>query len=398
MQAETCLPPHLPKHQPRGRNVVLALGKAAGYMARVALDQQHVDQALIVTRHGHMPSDWTPPAFAQLIEAGHPNPDAASLKAGRAAIAMAQSLIEGDRLIALVSGGGSALMAAPVEGISFRQKQAINRALLASGAPIAEMNRVRAALSRIKGGRLAALAHPAEVLTYVISDVPGDDPAFVASGPTCPLPHGEDVLAILSRYGISVGSDLAQIVNHARSAPFIKKQVVVCAKASDALQAISSVAKAAGYQPLILGDDLEGDAGQLAHAHARLALEHHRMHRRTALISGGETSVAVSRSGGHGGRNLTYALTLALQLNGTSGIGALAADSDGIDGTSAAAGAIILPSTLACSANAGIDAKRSLQEQTSSIFFEKLGDSILTRPTGTNVNDLRIILVNPEGQ
>jgi glycerate 2-kinase len=395
VQAENCLPPHLPKDRSTGRTVIFALGKAAGHMARVALDHIHADEALIITRHGHMPSGWTPPHFATVIEAGHPNPDDASLKAGEAAIAMAQSLGHGDRLIALISGGGSALMAAPIEGVSFAEKQAINRALLASGAPIADMNRVRSALSRLKGGRLAALASPAEVLTYVISDVPGDDPAFVASGPTCPLPEGEDALAILSCYGISVSSEMTSAIGRSLSLPVRNQKTVVCAKASDALHAMASVVQAAGYEPVILGDDLERDAQEVACAHAKLALDHRAKGCRTALISGGETSVAVSQSGGIGGRNLSYTLALALELNGIQGIAALAADSDGIDGTSSAAGAILLPTTLARANRLEIDARQLLLAQNSSAFFERLGHSVYTGPTGTNVNDLRIILIDP---
>lgn len=393
VQAEQCLPTHLPKDRPAGRTVLFALGKAAGYMAKSALDHVHVDSALIITRHGHMPPGWTPPATAQVIEAGHPNPDAASLLAGEAAIDMAKALGQGDRLIALISGGGSALMAAPIDGISFAEKQKINRALLASGAPIADMNRVRAAMSQVKGGRLAELASGAEILTYVISDIPGDDPAFVASGPTIPLPDGEDATELLSRYGIAVAPHVARLMAHKR-VDLESPQAIVVAKASQALAAMAEVAHAAGYQPVILGDDIEGDAEQVARQHARLALDYQTAGKRIALISGGETSVNLSTDPGTGGRNLTYALALAIELKGAAGICALAADSDGIDGTSHAAGAIILPSTLARAQAVGKCAETSLSAQNSFSFFDQLGLTILTDPTGTNVNDLRVLLID----
>lgn len=395
VQAETCLPPHLPQDRPTGRTMLFALGKAAGHMARTTLAHVDIDAGLIVTRYGHMPSDYTPPPHVEVIEAGHPNPDAASLRAGAAAIALAESLGKGDRLLALISGGGSALMVAPMKGLSFTRKQEINRALLASGAPIADMNRVRAAMSRIKGGQLAQIAQPAEVLTYVISDVPGDNPAFVASGPTCPLPTGEDALSILARYSIPIAPEVAAILAKRAPSPLSQAQVTVCAKASDALGAMAQAAARRGYTPVILGDAIEGDAETVARDHAQLALKAKAAGRATALISGGETSVAVSTSAGRGGRNLTYALVLAAALEGAPGIGALAVDSDGIDGTSDVAGAVVLPSTLARASAGGLCAQRSLAMQDSASFFAAIGDSVRTGPTGTNVNDLRIILIHP---
>lgn len=394
VQAENCLPRYLPKDRPAGRTALFALGKAAGHMARVASEHLHIDEALIITRHGHMPAGWKSPATAIVIEAGHPNPDAASLVAGEAAIALANSLGKDDRLIALVSGGGSALMAAPVEGISFAEKQEINRALLASGAPIADMNRVRAVLSRIKGGRLAGLAHPAEVLTYVMSDVPGDDPAFVASGPTCALPDGEDALAILGRYDIAVPAHIAAVLGENRAPIPTGKEPVIFASAKDALDAMAKCAAEAGYKPIILGDDLERDAPELARDHAKLALEMRDKGRRVALISGGETSVTVRAPAGVGGRNLTYATALAIALGGAKNICALAADSDGVDGTSNSAGAIVFPSTLSRAARQGVCAVQSLSDQNSCALFSGLGDSVITGPTGTNVNDLRVLLID----
>ncbi len=395
VQPKTCVPPFLPGERPQGRNVVLALGKAAGQMAKVAVDRLHIDEALIITRHGHMPPGWTPPAQVRVIEAGHPNPDAASLLAGEAAKSLATSLGKGDRLLALISGGGSALMVAPARGISFADKQSVNRAMLASGAPIAAMNRVRAAMSLVKGGRLADLAFPAEIITCVISDVPGDDPAFVASGPTCAMTEGESALEIVTIYGIAISAEIARALASHRPSSGAFGRTMVVAKAADALRAMAESAAAAGYDPVILGDHLEGEAGHMAREHARLAIECLANNHRAAIISGGESSVALVPGGGKGGRNLTFALTLALELDGAEGISALAADSDGIDGTSEAAGTMVVPSTLARAKASGMDPRKSLSDQDSSEFFARLGDAVVTGPTGTNVNDLRVILVDP---
>ena len=395
VQAEAGLPGHLPLDRPPGRTALLALGKAAGHMARVALDRLPVDEALIVTRRGHMPAGWTPPACARVIEAGHPNPDAASLLAGETAIALAESLGQGDRLIALISGGGSALMAAPVRGISFPEKQAINRALLASGAPIAEMNQVRAAMSRVKGGRLVELAHPAQVLTFVMSDVPGDNPALVASGPTCAFPDSADPVTILARWGIAVPDRVANAMRRDRPALRKDDQAVVVARPADALAAMARQAETAGFRPVLLGDAIEGDAVVIAQAHASLAIAFHDAGQRVAIISGGETSVQVTAPSGIGGRNLTYALALAIALEGKAGIFGLAADSDGIDGTSDVAGAMIFPTTLHRTVQLQLRPAQCLRDQNSADLFARLGDAVVTGPTGTNVNDLRALLVDP---
>jgi glycerate 2-kinase len=395
VQADKCLPPHLPADRPQGRTALFSLGKAAGHMARAALAHVRVDEALIITRHGHMPPDWNPPPFANVIEAGHPNPDSASLAAGEAAIALASALGRGDRLIALISGGGSALMAAPVHDIDFADKQVINSALLAAGAPIADMNRVRAALSRLKGGQLSEIARPAQILTYVLSDVPGDDPAFVASGPTCAMPEGEDAMAILARHKVTVLPHVADALHRQRPAKGTADQVVIFAKAADALVAMAQQASASGFEPVLLGDAVEEDAAELARVHAALALKYRDAGRRVALISGGEASVSVRNPDGVGGRNQTYALTLTMALEAVEGICALAADSDGIDGTSDAAGAMIFPSTLRRATERNINVGQALRQQDSCVLFTKLGDKIVTGPTGTNVNDLRIVLVDP---
>ena len=394
-QAEAGLPGQLPLDRPPGRTALLALGKAAGQMARVALDRLPVDEALIITRRGHMPAGWAPPACAQVIQAGHPNPDAASLLAGETAVALAESLGPGDRLIALISGGGSALMAAPVQGISFPEKQAIYRALLASGAPIADMNQVRAALSRVKGGRLAALAYPAQVVTFVMSDVPGDNAALVASGPTCALPDGDDPISILARWGIAVPDRVAEIMRRDRPALRKSDQAVVVARPADALAAMARRAAAAGFRPVLLGDAIEGDAVAIAQAHASLAIAFHDASQRVAIISGGEASVQVTAPSGIGGRNLAYALALAIALDGRAGIFAVAADSDGIDGTSDAAGAMIFPTTLHRAVERQLCPAQCLRDQNSADLFARLGDTLVTGPTGTNVNDLRALLVDP---
>jgi glycerate 2-kinase len=395
VQARQCLPAHLPNSRAKGRTILFSLGKAAGHMAEVAFEHVLIDEALIVTRHGHMPSSWHPPTCAKVIEAGHPNPDAASIDAGLAAEALVSSLGPDDRLIAMISGGGSALMAAPIAGVSFAEKQVLNRQLLASGAPIAEINRVRAALSRVKGGRLAALAYPAEVLTYVISDIPGDDPAYVASGPTCPLPKGEGAASILKRYGIQVPEPITAILQNSDLQPSHEGAVFVCAKADDALEAMAQQAKTMGYEPISLGSAVEGDTVQIANTHAALALEYFAQGKRVAIISGGETSVVVTNPNGNGGRNLTYALAFAVALNGQIGIAALAADSDGIDGTSPFAGTMVFSDTLARAEKRGQDPITTLEKQQSAVLFEALGDVIVSGPTGTNVNDLRVLLVDP---
>jgi hydroxypyruvate reductase len=395
VQADKCLPALLLQLPATGRTVLFALGKAAGHMARVAYGCLNIDEALIITRHGHMPAGWPIPDHARVIEAGHPNLDAASIEAGLAAEALVIPLEQGDRLIALISGGGSALMAAPIAGVSFAEKQAVNCQLLASGAPIADINRVRAALSRVKGGRLAVLASPAEVLTYVISDVPGDDPAYVASGPTCAMPQGESAASILQRYGIPIPKAVTVAGKNSHILPTIEGTIHICAKADHALDAMARQAAILGYEPVILGSAIEGDAVQIARSHATLAQGYQAQDRRVAIISGGETSVAITNPDGSGGRNLTYTLALALALKGQTGIAAFAADSDGIDGTSAFAGAMVLPDTLARAEEKGQDPVVALEKQLSAGFFEALGDTICSGPTGTNVNDLRAILVDP---
>lgn len=394
VSAEACLPQYLPTDRPKGRTALIAVGKAAGAMAKVALDRLHVDAALIVTRAGHMPPGWHTPDFVRVIEAGHPSPDAASLAAGSAALDLVQSLGVDDRLIALVSGGGSALMAAPAEGVAFTEKQAVTCALLASGAPISDINRVRTALSRVKGGRLAAAAYPAEVLTYIISDIPGDDPALVASGPTVASVSGRPPLDILRQYGVGFSEQLAQILTTSTPWTPVPVQAVICARAADALAAMAAEATKLGYEPVILGDAIEGDAQLLARHHASLAFAAKKRGGRVALISGGETTVTVHNRNGCGGRNLTYALALAVALDGEPGIIAMAADSDGIDGNSDAAGALILADAMNDMRAKGQHPETLMARNDSDIAFRCSDRLIVTGPTRTNVNDLRVILIS----
>lgn len=394
VQAEKCLPRHLPSGPPAGRCILFALGKAAGRMARTAYDRIAIDRALIITPRGHMPADWPVPPGAVVIEAGHPQPDAQSLRAGLLAEQLVSGLGRGDRVIAMISGGGSALMVSPAAGVNFDDKRAINRQLLASGASISQINRVRASLSRLKGGGLARLAHPAQVQTFVISDVPGDDPACVASGPTCHLAHGADPAEILRQYGIDPPSAILNADRPAAPGGATYGPVTVCASAGDALAAMGRMAAAQGYRPILLGSDIEGDAVRIAANHARQARVHANRRDKIAMISGGETSVALRPDSGLGGRNLTYALSLAIALDGLPGAVSFAADSDGIDGVTDVAGAFVFPGTLPRAAAAGLDARKLLAEQNSYAFFNGLCDVIKCGPTGTNVNDLRVILIN----
>ena len=359
-------------------------------------------EGIALTRYGHR-GDFTLPAGIAVIEAAHPVPDANGAAAAGRILALAESLTVQDRLIALISGGGSALLACPVPGVTLAEKQAINRALLASGASIAEMNCVRKHLSAIKGGRLALAAWPARVETYCISDVAGDDPALIASGPTVPDTTTQaEARAVLARYAIAppigVAAALADPANALPSPDhpaFADARVVVVARPMAALEAAAEVLAAAGYAPMILGDVIEGEARAVGGRHAELALETLARGQRTALISGGECTVRLSPGSGRGGPNAEYLMALALGLSGQPGISALAVDTDGIDGSGDNAGAMIDPSTLARAEAAGIAWGAALDANRSYDSFAALGDLVVTGPTFTNVNDLRIILIDP---
>jgi glycerate 2-kinase len=397
-RAQECLAEHLPTTPFGGQTALLAIGKASADMARVALDHMHVDQGLIVTRYGHIPRGWVPPAHVELIEASHPVPDNASQIAGIKAMAMTKGLGPGDRLIALISGGGSSLLTMAKNGISLEAKKKITQAMMSAGVPISDMNCVRQALSNIKGGKLAQAAYPAPVLTYIISDVPGDDPSLVASGPTIvPRTHQESAIAILTRYDIAipVALRLAMECDVPNSPTHSDNRVKICATSSTALNGAAKGAFEAGYEPVLLGADLNDDALILARQHGKLALNYRAQGKKVALISGGEALVKVSADRGRGGRCSTYALELAITLNGAAGICAVSGDTDGIDGSSDAAGAIIDADTLARGRAMGLDPFVFQRENRTHDFFAAVGGLLKTGPTLTNVNDLRIILVEP---
>lgn len=397
-----CLPPHLPE-PPRGRTVVVGAGKAAASMARAVED--HWDgplSGLVITRYGHGVSL----DHIELVEAAHPVPDAAGREAAGRILDMVQDLTADDLVLCLISGGGSALLALPAMGITLEDKQAINKALLRSGANIGEMNCVRKHLSAIKGGRLAAAASPAHVITLLISDVPGDDPSVIASGPTVADPTSfADALGILKKYGIE---EPKAVLEHLRAGidetpkpgdPRLNgAETVMLATAQDALEAAATKAEATGYKPVILGNSIEGESRDVALVHAGIALQV-AQHRQPApapcvLLSGGETTVTV-RGAGRGGRDAEFLLTLAVALDGHPKIHAIACDTDGIDGTEDNAGAILTPDTLERARQLGLNANKRLADNDGYGFFADLDDLVITGPTRTNVNDLRAILIDP---
>ena len=399
-QPDAILAPHLPA-PPAGRTIVLGAGKAAASMARAV--ERHIPgllEGLVVTRYGHA----VPCARVEVVEAAHPLPDAAGRAAARRMLDYAVQAGEGDLVLCLISGGASALLALPANGISLEDKQAVNRALLASGADITQMNAVRKHLSAIKGGRLAAAAYPAKVVSLLISDVPGDDPAVIGSGPTVADPTTfADALAILRRYRIDAPAAVLKHLEEARDEtpkpgdPRLAGAVTrIVARPQASLEAAAARARAAGIAPLILGDALEGEAREVAKVLAGIALQVRRHGQPVpppcVLLSGGETTVTV-RGAGRGGRNAEFLLALALHLNGARGISALAADTDGIDGSEDNAGAIVTPDTLARAGAKGLDARAMLGDNDGYGFFERLGDLVITGPTLTNVNDFRAILI-----
>jgi glycerate 2-kinase len=402
-----CLPPYLPEPPPRGRLVILAAGKAAGAMTEVAeshyLPKLPVTRlaGLAVTRHGY----GRPTTHIPVIEAGHPVPDKAGISATKRALALAEAVDAGDLVLVLLSGGASANWIAPAPGLTLEEKQAVTRALLKSGAAIGEMNTVRKHLSRIKGGRLAKRAHPAKVVTLAISDVPGDDPAVIGSGPTSPDPTTlADARAIVARYRLA----LPQTVAHALDDPgnetpkpgddvFAGATYRIVARPADALAAAAERAKAAGYEPVMLGGRLQGEAREVAAEHARLALSLLIEGRRAVILSGGELTVTL-RGNGQGGPNQEYALALAIHLNGAAGIAALTADTDGTDGGGGRpddpAGAFVDPATVARARAAGLDPAAFLADNNSTGFFNGIGDLFRPGPTFTNVTDFRAIVVD----
>ncbi len=389
---------HLPA-KPTGRCVVVGVGKSAATMA-AALEAAWPDvpmQGTVVTRYGHA----VPTRHITVLEAAHPVPDAASEAGARALMAAVTGLGAEDLVLALVSGGGSALAALPGPGLTLADKQAVNAALLASGAPIGAMNAVRKHLSAIKAGRLAAAAAPARVVTLVISDVPGDDPAVIASGPTVPgAPSREAVRAAVAQYALALPPAAAALLASEANLPppTLPVDVRMVATPAMALAAAAASVRRSGATPLILGDALEGEARELGIVMAGIArsvrAHGHPLPAPCVLLSGGEATVTL-RGGeaGRGGRNTEFLLGLALALGSAPGIWAIAGDTDGIDGTEDAAGAIVTPSTLSRALQAGIDPVRCLQAHDSYTLFDAVGDLVRTGPTLTNVNDLRAILV-----
>lgn len=380
----TALPPCLPR-PPKGRTVVVGAGKASAAMAAAVEAHWPGDlSGLVVTRYGHA----VPTRRIEIVEAAHPVPDAAGEKAAARILALVEGLGPEDLVLALVSGGASALLALPAPGITLAEKQAVNRALLKSGASISEMNCVRKHLSRVKGGRLAAAAAPARVVALLISDVPGDDPSVIGSGPTVPDPTTvEDARAVLAKYGIAAPAALSETPKR-----LANSEVVMVATPQKSLQAAAGVARAHGFAPLLLGDALEGEAREAAKVMAGIArscaAHGHPARPPCVLLSGGETTVTV-RGKGRGGRNAEFLLALVIALDGHPKIHALAADTDGIDGSEDNAGALIGPDTLV----RGPDAKARLADNDAYGFFSALGDLVVTGPTLTNVNDFRAILV-----
>jgi hydroxypyruvate reductase len=392
-QPALCLPAHLPP-PPTGRTVVIGAGKAGGAMARAVEDNfPGPVEGLVVTRYGHA----VPTKHIEVVEASHPVPDAAGADAARRIQELAHDLQPDDLAICLISGGGSALLSLPAAGLGLDDKQQVTTALLRSGATISEINCVRKHLSAIKGGRLAAACHPAPLVTLAISDVPGDDAAVIASGPTVPDPSTfAEARAVLKKYAIDAPTNVMTHLQAAREespkpndARLEHAEFRLIATPAAALEAAGKVARQAGYTVRLLGDALEGDAGDLARAQAMLAAE---CAPGTILLSGGEATVTVT-GGGRGGPNAEYALALALALDGRADIWAMACDTDGIDGTEDNAGALIAPDSLARATGLGESAIRRLGDNDAYGFFQALGDLVMSGPTMTNVNDFRAILI-----
>jgi hydroxypyruvate reductase len=402
-QPANFIPLNLPQ-RPRGRTIVIGAGKASAAMAHTL--ERHWPGALeglVVTRYGYR----VPCRRIEIVEAAHPVPDEAGHAAARRMLALVEGLTEDDLVICLISGGGSALLALPLEGITLAEKQTLNSALLASGATISEMNCVRRHVSAIKGGRLAAACHPARVVTLMISDVPGDDPTDIASGPTVPdSTTCADALAILERYRVEAPASVLHVLRTGAgesikpdSPRMARAQARMVMTPRLALQAAASVARDAGIPVHMLGDAIEGEArdvGKVMAAITKSVAHHDEPFRKPCvLLSGGETTVTV-RGNGRGGRNVEFLLALAIELDGLAGIYALAGDTDGVDGQEEIAGAVINPDTLERAWSAGMSPKDRLANNDAHSFFERLGDSVVTGPTLTNVNDFRAIFICDE--
>lgn len=404
----TCLPPFLPR-PPAGKLIILAAGKAAGSMTEVA-EQHYLDRlgvpadritGVAVARHGY----GRPTRAVPMIEAGHPIPDAAGLESADRALTLAAGAFEDDLVLVLMSGGASANWIAPADGLTLAEKQALTRALLRSGAGIGEINTVRKHLSRIKGGRLAAHAYPARLVTLAISDVPGDDPAVIGSGPTVPDPSTlADARAIIARYQLDVPQAVTQALsNPANESPkpgapaFGTGEFHLVARPAAAFKAAEAAVRAAGYECVFLGANLEGEARVVAAEQAKLARMLQADGKRAVILSGGELTVTI-RGHGRGGPNQEYALALAAEIEGARGIAAIAGDTDGTDGGAGSAedpaGAFVSGATALRARELGLDPAAFLADNDSTGFFTHLGDLLRPGPTFTNVNDFRAILVD----
>ena len=399
-QPALCLPPHLPP-PPKGRTIVIGAGKASAAMARALEDHWAGPlEGLVVTRYGYE----VPCERIEIVQAAHPVPDAAGIEAAERIRQLVTGLTADDLVIALISGGGSSLLVAPGEGLTLADKQAVNTALLHSGASISEMNCVRRHLSSLKGGRLAAQCHPAQVWTLLISDVPGDDPIDIASGPTVGDPTTcADAQAIVERYRSSVPPAVRSLLESGAGETIkpgdprlqgIQTRMITAPQI--ALEAAAQVARDAGITPYILGDSLEGEARDLGKAMAgitrQVALHGQPFKTPCVLLSGGEATVTL-RGTGRGGRNVEFLLSLGVALNGLPGVYALAGDTDGVDGAEEIAGALLTPDTLARAWALGTNPRSSLDNNDGHGFFQALGDAVVTGPTLTNVNDFRAILI-----
>jgi len=395
-----CLPPLLPP-PPKGRTLILGAGKASAQMARAVEQVWQGDlSGLVVTRYGYK----VPTRSIEIVEASHPVPDAAGMEAARRILDLTKNLSADDLVVCLISGGGSALLALPAEGITLEDKQTLNKALLRSGATITEINCVRRHLSAIKGGRLAASCHPARVVTLVISDVPGDNPVDIASGPTVGDPTTcADALAILKRYEIDIPANIRDLLESGRGETvkpddprLAETDIRMTAAPLMALEAAAERARGFGLSAHILGDDIEGEAKEVGKVMAGIARLTARRGKPftppCVLLSGGETTVTVKGSG-RGGRNVEFLLSLGLALAGDARIHALAGDTDGVDGMEEIAGAYLAPDTLERARKSGINPLESLANNDGHGFFSALGDSVVTGPTLTNVNDFRAILI-----
>ena len=384
--------------KPAGRVLVIGAGKASARMAEAVEAAWGPCEGLVITRYGY----GRPCQGIEIALAAHPVPDAAGAEATGRMLSLVSGLGEGDFVLALISGGASSLLCAPSEGVTLAEKQAVNAALLASGAPISAMNTLRKHLSRVKGGQLAAAAHPARMLSLIISDVPGDDPAFIGSGPTVgDASTPDDAAAILYRWAIAVPDHVRAVL--ARSGVvnpdderLARVENRIYAAPAQSLESAAEIARATGVEVRSLGDALEGEAREVAAAQAAMALEIAAARRSgdapVLLLSGGELTVT-RRGNGVGGPNAEFALALALALKGAPGIHAIACDTDGVDGAAEVAGAVVTPHTLAQAAALGMDAAAALAANDAHGFFGQIGGQVVTGPTLTNVNDFRAILI-----